>query len=754
MLKRYPTTAEVMPRNRRLYSTRSVTAAALLCASVGSTSVPKYTAQRLVPFVNVTFASLNVTTLRARSMPYDPRPGEPDATWVMTSTCCGYGNFTEAAVTAASNKYGLFDLPCFWETMPQVAEWGYEFHNNGNGIFPVCGNLTEAGYAKAPSDRAEALARVAAYWNCRAATARNESGQNTTAPVLSEVGHYLYAAISASVDVGAVLPGVEVRVLRPVFVRADPLNCADGAPLYSALYSCVPTLCIVHMKTPCSSPCDSQVGENINSINAHISHVRGAARQFGAPYLLDFSPWMQGYILDYSTPPGFWGAASSPVGGHSLSLFHRTYVAAYMAGASSLSAEAGAVNWFLPNTTADGVLALSPLGEIGRTVFAFSHRGAADGGGSSDEQRGVPYVPTALITEMAWGAGLGWFYNNKAFDVFPLTDAEHGTMAWLSSLWPASFTVETDFSTPKSEHGYMVGGPYGDSVDLLIPRNVTAALLSTAYRVVIVSGLGEGDFNFDLARSLQGFVSGGGTVIIAAADAVVARQQGWLNASFFGVDLPPTQPPRSASATAVRDVQTAWQASAPGAGVPVTVYDAGTAGTALPLLEVTLSDGSTAPAAVVNYNSSGGSGTVILLLASSAAFLSDSPPGGSLGVASHLLQRLQEDVAPFDVNATRADGSPVQLQVLTNRTPRGWLLTLINNNGITKAPGTPTVTDASAACTASIFLRSGWGVLASAWASVGAALPTLPIPVVDGAAIRIDNIGAGELVVVGVTMSA
>jgi hypothetical protein len=41
--------------------------------------------------------------------------------------------------------------------------------------------------------------------------------------------------------------------------------------------------------------------------------------------MIDFSAWMQGFITDYSTVRP-WGQASSPVGGHSLSLFKRTYV--------------------------------------------------------------------------------------------------------------------------------------------------------------------------------------------------------------------------------------------------------------------------------------------------------------------------------------------------------------------------------------------------------------------------------------------
>ena len=152
-----------------------------------------------------------------------------------------------------------------------------QFLNNGGGIFPLCGNLSEAAYSAPPVDRAEALARMTLYWQCRAAAGRAAAGQAPDAPVLSEIGHYYLSSISAAVDAhGPVTPGCEI-------------------------------------------------GENINSINMHLAHVRGAARQFGQPYIVDFSAWMQGAIRDYSRPPGFWGSGvSSPVGGHSLSLFKRS----------------------------------------------------------------------------------------------------------------------------------------------------------------------------------------------------------------------------------------------------------------------------------------------------------------------------------------------------------------------------------------------------------------------------------------------
>ena len=210
---------------------------AAILASACASSAP------LVPYKNVSYSSLNSSVLRARILPYDPRG--LNTTFAFEATCCGYGVFTEAAVEATSAALGgLWDLPCGRPAEPAVAEWGYEYFNNANNIFPVCGNLTAANYSVPPADRDAAQERVRLYWLCRAAAARAAT-PNATAEsyVLSEIGHYLLGG-------------------------------------HSAMWGGVGVV-------------GSEVGENINSIQLHLGTTRGAARQFGLPFLIDFSAWMQ-----------------------------------------------------------------------------------------------------------------------------------------------------------------------------------------------------------------------------------------------------------------------------------------------------------------------------------------------------------------------------------------------------------------------------------------------------------------------------
>ena len=657
----------------------------------------------LVPPRVVTFAALNVSALRPAPLPYDPLGRAP--TWSMTSSCCGYGPFTAAAVAAASLKHGVFEpsAPCGWPDMPFVGEWGYEFHNNVGGIFPVCGNLTSSAYAAPPADRGAALARLQAYWACRAADARAAVNASDGSPVFSMIGHYLYSGLAAGWEgPGRIIPG-------------------------------------------------SEIGETINSIQLHLAATRGAARQArGAPFVIDFSAWFDGFITDYSTLRP-WGAASSPTGGHSLQLFRRAYFAAFAAGASGLIVEAGAVNAFLQSTDGDGVLELSPLGDVVAELYAYTHSppppGGGGGGGGSDPEavRGIPYVPLALVMEQAHGMGLGWFYRSQAWDVFPLSDAEQRVGVALAALWPGSFTVQSQIGTPASEAGYLVPSPLGDLADVLLPgSNLTAdALVAAGYRAVVVAGLGA-PVGEALAAELAAYVAAGGTVVLGADEAAGAAAAGWLPPSLLGLALAPGAPPTLA-VTAVADVQTGWSAGAPGGIALVPTAAVASLTTAQPLLQFSTAGGGTALAATVN--GVGGGGRLVLLLAPGAQ------AGGALGITQHLLARLRDDTSPVRLasNVT-SDGDGGGVQSMLARAPWGWLVTLINNRGVTKQPNATAVVDAAQgrAVTVTLLEAAAGAPLASAFVRDGARAAPAALPVVDGAVVV--EVEPGGLRVVGLVL--
>lgn len=666
-------------------------------------------------------------------------------TWSQSSTCCGYGMFTAQAVSKASNEYGLFDVPCQWAAMPVVAEWGYEFHNNEQGIFPLCGNLTMAHYEYPPANRTEAQRRLALYWACRAADARATVNASSSTPIFSMTGHYLYSGLGAAFEGGKVIPG-------------------------------------------------SEIGENINSINAHLAFTRGAARQWGMPFIIDFSAWMQGYILDYSKSK-FWGTASSPTGGHSLMLFRRAYFASFFAGTNGLLAEAGAVNFFYENTTQSGVLQLSPLGAIGRELYALSHAA-----GGSEAVRGIPYVPLAIVIEQAHGMGLGWWYQQQAWDIFPLSENEQRTTEWLKQLWPHSFLVMNEFDSPISESNYMVASPFGDIADVLLPQNLSGAMLSEAYRVVVLGGIGTA-VDSVLAAELQKYVQLGGVVVLGADEAKS------LSPQFLGLTLGASN---AAEVVSVVDLQTGWEASSTGVkafcvsadqayyiktgGDPTKLqgWDGGTLdkccssdaanclwfktladcqarlpmpcracqaterdvacpawtnhstpleltsaslSTAQPLMRMTFENQSQATSATVNQY---GKGRVVVLLAPG----SFANGGASLGITSHLLSRFSQETSPVTLKSNVSSDTWGGVEVQMNRLPTQWVVTLVNNHGIVKQANSPPSINWHEGRRVNVALQGGMGTLVAAWQRDGGGDQT-PLPI-EGQTVTVD-IEAGGL---------
>eukprot|EP01043_Picozoa_sp_COSAG02_P037437 COSAG02_NODE_2807_length_7985_cov_659.432412_8_plen_639_part_00 len=234
----------------------------------------------------------------------------------------------------------------------------------------------------------------------------------------------------------------------------------------------------------------------------HIAFTRGAARQFEIPWAVDVSPWFGGSITDYSTSQ-YWGQNSDPNGGHSLSLYNRSWYTAFMSGAGHLVAEAGAVNLFFQNKSADGVLNLSPLGEVAKDFAHFTH---------SRLERGIPYAPIAIVLEHAHGFGVSlislWRGQPTTWNgSFRLSASESIAWALLQALWPGSWFQ------PANEVLYQVPSPFGDSFDMVLENgNWSGNLAASHYSVAILAG--EVQLSGDAAAELTRWVRMGGTVVL------------------------------------------------------------------------------------------------------------------------------------------------------------------------------------------------------------------------------------------------
>ena len=214
----------------------------------------------------------------------------------------------------------------------------------------------------------------------------------------------------------------------------------------------------------------SEIGENIHGYQLHLAMNRGAARQYGKPWAIDFSSWHGAGILDYSTTPicpGYSGVNN----GHSLSLVERSFVASYMSGASAVVAEAGAAIAFYTQIE-NGMYKLSPYGEVCKNFNAFTQ---------AYSDVGITYTPIAIALDYYHGMDRQPS-GSKAFGKFAYNSGDMMSHNLIDMIWPGTWSVESR----GNETGALTNGPYGDSFDFLL-QNASQAVLNS-YPAIVLSG--------------------------------------------------------------------------------------------------------------------------------------------------------------------------------------------------------------------------------------------------------------------------
>jgi hypothetical protein len=137
-----------------------------------------------------------------------------------------------------------------------------------------------------------------------------------------------------------------------------------------------------------------------------------------------------------------------------------------------------------------------------------------------------------------------------------------------------------------------------------------------------------------------------------------------------------------------------------------------------------------------------GKGAVITFLLEDAAALR------GLGVQSHVMQRLADDLTPFILlDDIGADARP-RVSVSLARTAVGWSVTLVNNLGVTKQPSTAAVTDPTAAVRVTLACKAEYGTLSTA------RLLSAPARVLEPVNGKVQvTIPAGDVVVIAVGLA-
>ena len=396
-----------------------------------------------------------------------------------------------------------------------------------------------------------------------------------------------------------------------------------------------------------------------------IAFTRGAARQFGGAFLYYHAPNFGDTattftkVQNFAGPDFFYHSRYGPTMGPSLSWYRKSYYLYYMSGASAIYLEQGGDQFFKPGP-GENPLQLNPLGRITDEFMRFAEK---------HTDRGTPYTPIAFLLDPAHGFEMT-DYPQWPFEVSQIDRSDRALRELFGVAYYPGLVVEGE--PAMADRQPFVAGVFGDIFDVLTTDNTNFS----GYRAVVLGGRAEWN------RSLGEYVRNGGSVVLNAAQVKNVPE------AVIGV--------RFTNATAEAD--TARCSDGADLGGQVFRYDKVELKGATTFIAAANGD----PLVTVNKV---GKGMVVF-------------------VALPDLLGVDERVTPFAAHMLAhvfADATPVQVrgdvEYLINRSDNGWVVTLLNNNGVYKTQQGMAQVDRNAYVDVSLSLRGEKILSANEWTS-------------------------------------
>ena len=401
-----------------------------------------------------------------------------------------------------------------------------------------------------------------------------------------------------------------------------------------------------------------------------FAFTRGAARQFGASTFYYHAPNFGDTATTFTKaqsfagPDNFFHTRYGATMGPSLSWYRKSYYFYYMAGASAIYLEQGGDQFFKPGP-GEHPFQLNPLGRITDEFVRFAER---------HPSRGTPYTPVAFLLDPAHGWEMT-DYPHWPFGVSQISRSDRALRELFGAAYYPLPVVEGEPAT--GDRQAYVNAIFGDIFDVLVASEKGTDAVD-AYRAVVVGGHLE--WSRAWSQKLMDYVRRGGVVVLNAAQAK------GLPAELTGV--------RVLAETGEADdarclIGAGESANLSGQMFRYNRIEKGS-GTKV-LVETTGGD----PLVTVNPV---GRGRVIFSTVPDMLGLDER----LTPFAAHLFAHLFAEATPVEV---RGD-----VEYLINRTERGWVVTLINNQGVFKQQQGMAQVDRRAVVEASIRLRRGRGI--------------------------------------------
>jgi hypothetical protein len=398
-----------------------------------------------------------------------------------------------------------------------------------------------------------------------------------------------------------------------------------------------------------------------------IAFTRGAERQFGGAFLYYHAPNFGDTATtftkqqNFAGPDFFYHSRYGPSMGPSLSWYRKSYYLYYMAGASAIYLEQGQDQFFKPGP-GEHPFQLNPLGRITDEFVRFAEK---------HPERGTPYTPIAFLLDPAHGFEMT-DYPHWPFEVSQIDRGDRALRELFGAAYYPGLVLEGEPAIADRQP--FVPGVFGDIFDVLTAAEGSRSKIQSllpSYRAVVVGGRIE--WSPEWIPRLDEYVRNGGTVVLNAAQIKKLPEQ------FLGVRLK-------------NDTGEAHNARclAPGEEVQdlkgqVFRYEQLELKGATALITVPTG----APLVTVNKV---GKGNVVFVAVPDLLGEDER----MTPFAAHLLAHVFADAVPVKVTG--------DVEYLINRIANGWIVTLLNNNGVFKTQQGMATVDRSAYVTATITL--------------------------------------------------
>ncbi|MCU1263688.1 MAG: hypothetical protein JWM21_6 [Acidobacteria bacterium] len=414
-----------------------------------------------------------------------------------------------------------------------------------------------------------------------------------------------------------------------------------------------------------------------------IAFTRGAARQYGGAFLYYHAPNFGDSATtftkaqNFAGPDNFFHSRYGATMGPSLSWYRKSYYLYYMSGASAIYLEQGFDQFFKPGP-GDQPFQLNPLGRITHEFMNFAEK---------HPDRGTPYTPIAFLLDPAHGFEMT-DYPQWPFELSQINRSDRALRELFGVAYYPGTVLEGEPAT--ADRQAFVSSAFGDIFDVIVapgtagilPASTNAAAKPAlnnspldalnSYRALVVGGTIE--WSKEWTQRLTDYVRKGGVVVLNSAQ-IKGLSAELLGVRLLGVKdeahnarcLAQGEPPQDLSGQIFRYERVATSGSEVLMAVP----------TGDPLVTV---------------NKVGRGKLVFVALPDLLGEDERVTP-----FAAHLLAHVFSEATPVAV-----DGD---VEHLINRTEHGWVITLINNNGVMKPQQGMAQVDRRAVVTATVALR-------------------------------------------------